>query len=431
MNTETGLSAAISSGGTIALTGNIELSQGTTSGQVFATMAGTDVIINGNGFTIGFSAYMNSNNKLIFLVNSGVTFTLNQVTLENAYGAYGGAIRCDSCYLNVNDCTIKGAYAVRGAAIYGYYANSITLTSTTLSGNGASYAGGAMYTYFSTSVLNNCFVNDNWAISRNSALYGDQTSYTLEESEVTDSGEYGMWQHKGSITLEGTYFADNDIDIKYYGSAANNHQDVSLSSSSGSAGILKGYLTTDPAATHGNYYSGTGYLEPTMLPIPTPTKLPTPKPTALPIPAPTKLPIPAPTKLPTPAPTAVPSLEPTISPRPTALPTFLPTLAPSTLPSITPSFSPSLTPSTLPTAEPTLEPTSLPTLEPTTLPTLVPSSWPSHAPTLLPTSLPSPVPTPACPPGTFQTDDKTGCRNCPAGKYNEKYGQISCIICER
>lgn len=111
----------------------------------------TGTIINGDDGT---------SKRQIFYIPSGVTVNLQDLTLTNGNGDYGGGAINNDGNLNVNHCTFTNNYAIHyGGAIQNY--GTLTANGCTFTGNNANM-GGAISNFRSISLnVNNCVFTGN------------------------------------------------------------------------------------------------------------------------------------------------------------------------------------------------------------------------------------------------------------------------------
>ncbi|MBI5774529.1 MAG: SBBP repeat-containing protein, partial [Verrucomicrobia bacterium] len=191
-------------GGTMVLTnGTITLSKNLT--------------IDGSGLAAGIT--INGNNAgRAFVVNAGVTNTLNRLTITNCTAAgvpdsgYGAGIH-NSGTLALVDCTIAGCSAFAGGAIYNGNSGSavLMLNNCTFSGNAASHGGGIQNE--ANTYATNCTFSGNDGSVRGGAIsagFGRPvvlTHCTLSGNTSAQGG--GIHIGSGGTTLHNTIVAGN------------------------------------------------------------------------------------------------------------------------------------------------------------------------------------------------------------------------------
>jgi hypothetical protein len=143
---------------TSGLSGAINLS--TSSGGLGVLTLSKNLTINGSGATItveGGSSSGVSTNAQVFSVSSGVTITLQDLTISNGFKTGNGGGIVNSGNLTITSCTISNNEAfnsssvgnVKGGGVYNSSSGQLTINSSTISGNttsetstGSAYAGG-------------------------------------------------------------------------------------------------------------------------------------------------------------------------------------------------------------------------------------------------------------------------------------------------
>ena len=129
----------------------------------------------------------------IFIVQSGKTLTLKNLTLkggQNTTGAFGGAITVTgSSTAELTDCIIEDCQANKGGAIGCYSGTTVTLTNTTIQKCKATERGGAIYASGATVTLTGCTLTGNEAVLKGGAIYAVKAGISpTTPSAVTISG---------------------------------------------------------------------------------------------------------------------------------------------------------------------------------------------------------------------------------------------------
>jgi predicted outer membrane repeat protein len=160
----------------------------------------------------------------IFIVSSGVTLNLLNLSLTNATSDTGGAIYCNnsSSILNVTNCNFLGNNANNGAAIYNM--GMITLDSCNFAGNTGSSSGAALYNTGKATV-NNCIFTNN-KVNAYGTVYntGNLTISSCSfMNNIVSSG--GALYNTGNSTVTGCSIVNNSAStggaIYNSGSASN------------------------------------------------------------------------------------------------------------------------------------------------------------------------------------------------------------------
>jgi hypothetical protein len=168
-----------------------------------------NVTIDGTGASItveGGSTQGSPSNAQPFVINSGVTAVLNDLTVSNGYTpVFGGGIE-NGGTLTVSNCTLSGNSAVEGGGIFNF--GTLTVSNCTLSDNSASGAGGGISNLNEGGRL---LTVSNCTLSGNSAKFGggifNGPHSTLTVSNCTLSGnsadEGGGIDNNSSLTISG------------------------------------------------------------------------------------------------------------------------------------------------------------------------------------------------------------------------------------
>ena len=186
-----------------------------------------NVTIDGTGHTIVISGDRNNDGAgevSLFSVPAGLTFTLQNLTLEKGYKAYsdydeGGAI-INHGTLAVTRVTfsgnsLHGTYS-EGGAIYNDAGGSVSITNSTFSGNSAG-AGGGVYNYRGTlDVTGSTFTGNNASGSGGAienTIFGDMTVTDSTFSGNTAGNGGGGIDNFGTLDVTGSSFANNTAHV--------------------------------------------------------------------------------------------------------------------------------------------------------------------------------------------------------------------------
>ncbi len=156
-----------------------------------------------NGSAIGVALGANGGG---ILSNDSGTLTLNSSTISgNTAARYGGGI-WNVGILTLNSSSVSGNTAASdGGGIY-HGGGILTLNSSTVSGNsGAGGSGGGIYSQATMTITNS-------TISGNTSFSGgifNQGALTLNSSTVSGNGGYGIDNRFGSATLKNTIVANS------------------------------------------------------------------------------------------------------------------------------------------------------------------------------------------------------------------------------
>lgn len=155
----------------------------------------------------GHSVTVSGNNTVpVFTVMMGVTFNLQNLTVANGNGAFGGGI-LNNGMLNVSNCTFTGNSATStGGAISNN--GTVAVTNSTISGNNAGHGGG-IFNSGTLTVMNS-------TISGNSASHGggivNSGTSTVKSSTISGNsatGSGGAISNNGTVTVTNCTMALN------------------------------------------------------------------------------------------------------------------------------------------------------------------------------------------------------------------------------
>jgi hypothetical protein len=157
----------------------------------------------------------------VFLIEGAgagtIAATLNGLVIRdgNAALASGGGIYVGYAdALTLTNATVSGNSAGGGGGIFGHIGSSITLTSATVSGNSAVFGGGIFGNIGSSIVLTNATVSGNGAAYGGGGTFPFGSSVTLTNATVSgNSADYGggsFGSAGSSITLTNSIVAGND-----------------------------------------------------------------------------------------------------------------------------------------------------------------------------------------------------------------------------
>jgi predicted outer membrane repeat protein len=194
------LNTALSGGGLVTFTcGPATITvTATRTIQADTTVDGGGVITISGGNTVG-----------VFSVNSGVKFTVQNLTIaDGSVNNKGGGIYNDGT-LTVTNSTFSGNGAIYGGGIYND--DTLAVTNSTFSGNSADYGGGIYNDYMAT-VTNSTF-SDNSANSDGGAIYNDDTlavtNCTFTGNSAPDGASGGAIYNDDTLTVTNSTFTGN------------------------------------------------------------------------------------------------------------------------------------------------------------------------------------------------------------------------------
>jgi predicted outer membrane repeat protein len=223
-----GGTVGFSCSGTITLTSTITISANTT--------------LDGTGQAVTLSG----NNAVgVFKVSSGVSLTLNKLTIANGRADAGGGVFISSGTLTVSNSTFSGNRADNyGGAIYGG-GGQVTVSDSAFSGNGSSFLGAGIYnnggtlTVSRSSFAGNSAAQDGGGIASTGAASVSDSTFS-----GNSSGERGgaIVFATARLTVSNSTFSGNSA---YYGG--------------GIAGTNSGTLTVANSTFSGNWAACDGF----------------------------------------------------------------------------------------------------------------------------------------------------------------------------
>src|SRR5215472_8195505 len=128
-------------------------------------------IIDGGGF-----------NTVVVISTEGANVTLSKVTIRNGRGNYGGGIS-NLGTLTINSSTITGNIASDGGAMELWYGGTVTINNSTIAGNSATYGGGVDLTHGGTATINNSTI----AANSSGIISFDGSSATFQNSILANN----------------------------------------------------------------------------------------------------------------------------------------------------------------------------------------------------------------------------------------------------
>jgi len=185
----------------------------------------------------------------VFYINSGVTATIEDLTIENGkvIGFGGGVYNLG--ILTLDGVTVSGNFATNGGGLNNF-GGPVVLNNSTVSGNSASTSGGGLFNN-STVTLNNSIVSGNSGVNGGGLF--NNGAVTLNDSTVSgNSATYG-----GGIYAGGTVTLNNStVSANSGGSGGGlfNNSTVTLNNStvSGNSGGNGGGLSNNGTVTLNN-----------------------------------------------------------------------------------------------------------------------------------------------------------------------------------
>ena len=184
------------------------------------------------GLTIDGGSHITiSGNNLyrVFIVNSGVPFTLDSLTVTNgkatptcsgADNGFGGGVYNNGGTLTIQNSTFSNNSAVYQSACGGdgggvYNSGTVIITNSTFSGNNAGLSGGGVYTSGTATITTSTFLSNVAA----SGFYGGGGVFNFGTLTITNStfalnsgigvNGGGVYNHTGTATLTNNTFSYN------------------------------------------------------------------------------------------------------------------------------------------------------------------------------------------------------------------------------
>jgi hypothetical protein len=156
-----------------------------------------DLTIDGAGHTVTISG---QDTVRVFYVNSGVTATLNHLTIThgNAGGSDGGGIYKAGGVLTVTNSTLSGNSADYGGGIYNADGD-LTVSNSTLSGNSATTSGGGIYNADGALTVTNSTVSGNSATTSGGGIYNYSSTLNYANTIIANSPIGGDCYNEGMI----------------------------------------------------------------------------------------------------------------------------------------------------------------------------------------------------------------------------------------
>ncbi len=196
---EAALRTALQGGGpvTFACSGTITLAQTIT--------ISVDTSIDGSGQAVTLSG---GNSVQVFIVNSGVSLSLNKLMIANGHvNGSGGGVFNDGTLTIINS-TISSNYAhICGGAVYN--GGTLIMTGSTFSGNSAENCGGGIRNDGALTVTNSTF-SDNSAYN-GGGIFNNVSVNVISSTFSGNRGTHGggFDNYHGTTTLQNTIVANN------------------------------------------------------------------------------------------------------------------------------------------------------------------------------------------------------------------------------
>lgn len=260
------------------LSGPIDLNPndaGNSSAVGTLTLSG-DMTIQGpsdNGITIeGGSATGVTTNAQVFVVNAGVTATLDHLVISNGYTAAGpgGGIKNLGNLTLTNSAVSGNSASTSGGGIFNN--GTLTLTNSTISGNSAAAGFGGGISNAATLMLTDSTVSGNSAKSLGGGIYNSYlATATITNSALTNNTTKSggaIYNYTATLTITNSTISGNTATTGVGGGIRNNYGTATLNNSTisgnsahrcGGLYIDAGHVTLNNTILAGN--SGGSYVD--------------------------------------------------------------------------------------------------------------------------------------------------------------------------
>jgi len=274
--------AAANAGDTISITDAVHTEAGITVNKTLT--------IQGQGAA---NTAVNGNKAgSVFIVNFGVTATIQDMTIQNGSApAFGGGGILNYGTLTLSNSTLSGNSADAGGGIFNFYGGGATISNSTLSGNSSNFGGGIYNFDGGTAAISNSTLSGNSATYdgggilnngrgtvtiSNSRLSGNSASgayyasgggifnsgtATISNSTLSDNratyyggGIYNNYYGGGTVTIRNTTLSGNSATLYYGGGIYNGGNTVTINNStlSGNSATIGGGIYNSGTATISN-----------------------------------------------------------------------------------------------------------------------------------------------------------------------------------
>lgn len=185
-------------------------------------LAGQTIELAGSELVLGFRGQIDGStasgitidaNQLdhVFTVNTDVS--MNDLTLTGAAGDFGGAIAVFDSQLHLENMTITGNSASRGAGIYLAAESSLTLANSTVHGNSSNRFGGGILADYASVEISNSTISGNTSSREGGGLHLRNGS-TAEINNSTFSENFGstggaIFLSNSSASIKNTVLANS------------------------------------------------------------------------------------------------------------------------------------------------------------------------------------------------------------------------------
>jgi hypothetical protein len=169
--------------------------------------------------------------------DDGGTVTVMSSTLSGNTGGYGAAIyNDDGGTVTVMNSTLSSNTGSRGGGIYNDQGGTVTVTNSTISGNSVDAGGAAIFnTYNSTATVTNSILSDNSG-AHGGAIYNTTSTVTVTNSILSNNSATGTAggifnSNRGTVIVTSSTFSGNSATGNAGGIYAGIHGTVTITSS--------------------------------------------------------------------------------------------------------------------------------------------------------------------------------------------------------
>jgi hypothetical protein len=217
-------------------------------------------------------AVSGNNNSRVFSVGSGVTASINGLTVTQGrtFGGVPGAGIYNLGSLAIADCTISNNSGASASTYGGGVCNgsdSLSITRSSITGNSAGYGGG-VYNYYGIVTIAVSTLSSNLAADDGGGLFNLAGTVSINHSTLTGNGADnggGVHNNSGSLTIANSSVIENNAQ---FGAGINGYGDITItrslltgntaSGSGGAAFFLTGAIAVLNSTISANMASSLG-----------------------------------------------------------------------------------------------------------------------------------------------------------------------------
>lgn len=234
--------ANLCAGGTISFGGNY------TVRLVSRLTLNKNLTIDGVGRSVTISGDSDANgvgDSGLFVVNNGVSATLNKLTLDKGSATKGGGV-WNNGVLTLSNSTISNSSATDAGGVYNAATGTLNVNNSVILGNSVSGNGGGILNEGTLGVTNSTLSGNSaasgGAIFTNSALTASYS--TLAENSATSNG--GGIYNSGAAIINSTILANNGTGGNCHGSMINAGYNIDDAATCGFGSASSSQSNTDP-----------------------------------------------------------------------------------------------------------------------------------------------------------------------------------------